>query len=96
MKFALVSGLAALALAAPATASTGQVTTRIAVPTTGLDLNRPADAKLMARRLDQAAIRVCGASDFSARQHQAAVRQSACYRDAMSQATASLKAAAAD
>lgn len=96
MKLALLSSLAVLALAAPAAAGAhgAQVTSRIAVPSRGLDLQNPVDAAVMLSRLDRAATRVCGASPFSAREHQAAVRRTACYRDAMHQVVASMEAPA--
>ncbi len=37
----------------------------------------------MLGRLDRAAVRACGASAFSVRELQVAVRRTACYRDAM-------------
>ena len=95
MKTLILPVLAVLALAAPATAGTtgvGTVTTQVAASTAGLDLGRSADAALMAGRLDRAAVQACGASRFSARDYRQAVRQSACYRDAMGDAVAALNA----
>ncbi|MEW5685035.1 MAG: UrcA family protein [Pseudomonadota bacterium] len=92
MKIALIPALAALAFAAPAMAE--QVTTKVAVPSAGLDLQNPADAAVMLGRLDRAAVRACGASSFSVRDYQVAVRHSACYRDAMAQAVNAVKAPA--
>lgn len=98
MKFALISAVAALAVAAPAAAhapsGVGTVTTAVAVPSGDLDLSRTSDAMTMFRRLDRAAAATCGASRFSARDYQAAVRRTACYRDAMDPAVASLNAPA--
>jgi UrcA family protein len=91
MKLIAASALFALALAAPAVAGP-TVTTSIAVSPAGLDLSTATGARLMASRLDRAAVRACGASDFSVRDYQQAVRRSACYRDAMGQALATLNA----
>ncbi|HKP78782.1 MAG TPA: UrcA family protein [Phenylobacterium sp.] len=93
MKLIAVSALFAVALAAPAVAQP-TVTTSIAVSPAGLDLSAPAGAALMASRLDRAAVRACGASEFSVRDHQQAVRRSACYRDALGQALSTLNAPA--
>lgn len=82
----------ALALAAPALAHAESVTSTIAVSSAGLDLGQAADARLMLRRLDHAALKVCGASRVSVEAYKDAVRRSVCYRDGMSQAVASLDA----
>ena len=92
MKIVLISTLAALAFAAPAAAE--QVTTAVAVPSGGLDLQDPRDAAVMLSRLDRASAKVCGASSFSVREYQAAVRQTDCYRDAMAQAVNAVNAPA--
>jgi len=98
MKLLAISALAALAFAAPAAADVvthgGNVTTTVAVRAGDLDLNRASHAATMVARLDRAAAQTCGASTFSAREYQAAVRRTACYRDAMDQAVASLDAPA--
>jgi UrcA family protein len=92
----LVPTLAALAIATPAAASADGpfATTSVSVSSAGLALDRTSDAGIMASRLDRGAMGVCGASRFSARDVQTAVRRSACYRDAMEQALASLNAPA--
>lgn len=87
-----VPTLAVLAFAVPAAAE--QVTTKIAVPSAGLDLQNPADAAVMLGRLDRAAAKACGASPFSVRDYQAAVRRGACYRDAMTDAVNAVNAPA--
>jgi UrcA family protein len=71
-----------------------QATTTIAVSSAGLDLSRTGDASLMLGRLDRAALSACGASAFGVREHQAAVRRTACYREAMDRAVASVDAPA--
>jgi UrcA family protein len=91
MKFLALPALMALAIAAPADASPVE-TRSIAVSSVGLDLASPAGATAMAARLDSAAVRACGASPFSARDVQADVRRSACYREAMGRALADLRA----
>jgi len=93
MKFLAVPALMALALAAPAVAAPLE-TRFIAVSPAGLDLASPGGALAMAGRLDRAAVRACGASPFSARDVQAEVRRSACYREAMDRALAALDAPA--
>lgn len=88
MKLLAVSALA-LAVASPAFA-----TTTAGVRMSGLDLGNPADAAIMAQRIDRAAADVCGASRFSARQVQVAIRRSDCYRETLSRALSSLNAPA--
>lgn len=92
MKLLAVSALFAMIAVAPATAAT--VTTSIAVSPAGLDLGSAGGAALMAGRIERAAVRACGASAFSVREYQAAVRQSACFRDAVAGAEAHLNAPA--
>lgn len=92
----VVAALAAVSLCVPAAAFAGAATetsTR-AVSSAGLDLSRSADAKIMAGRVDTAALTVCGASEFSARDVQADVRKSGCYRAAVDRALAALSAPA--
>jgi len=88
LKIFAISALA-MALATPAFAGS-----TIAVPVSGLDLAKSADAATVARRLDRAAADVCGAAAGSVRMVQVAVRRSDCYREAMSAALASLNAPA--
>lgn len=83
----------ALALAVPAAsqaASADSATVSIPVRVGGLNLTQPADAAVMIRRLETAALEACGASKFSLREYQQAVRESACYRDGMNSAVAQL------
>lgn len=94
MKFLALPALMALALAAPAVASPVE-TRSIAVSPAGLDLASSDGARAMAARLDSAAVRVCGASPFSARDVQADVRRSTCYREAMERALADQRARSA-
>lgn len=85
----------ALAIAAPVAAQATpaeQLTTSVAVSQRGLDLTRRHDARVMLRRLDQAALSVCGASHFSVREYQEAVRRTSCYQDGMGQALADVNA----
>jgi UrcA family protein len=93
MKLLAIPALLALALAPPAVA-TPLETRSTAVSPAGLDLASPGGARTMAGRLDRAALRACGASTFSARDVQAEVRRSACYRDAVDRALATLDAPA--
>ena len=88
MKLLAASALLAMAIAAPAAAAT--VTTSIAVSPAGLDLASANGAAVMAGRIDRAALRACGGSDFSARDVQAEVRASACYSQAVGHATTAL------
>jgi UrcA family protein len=81
----------AIALAAPLAASAAER----AVSAGDLTLSRPADAQRMLRRLDAAALEVCGASVDSVRDQQRAVRRSACYAEAMDGALAAVNAPAA-
>lgn len=92
MKLLAASALLAMAIAAPAAAAS--VTTSIAVSPAGLDLNSASGASVMAGRIERAAIRACGASSFSVRDYQAAVRRSSCFQDAVASAQARLNAPA--
>ena len=98
MKRLAIPALAALALASPAAADVvtrdGNVTTTVVVRAGDLDLNQAPHAAILVARLDRAAAQTCGASTFSVREYQAAVRRTGCYRDAMGQAVASLNAPA--
>ena len=80
----------AIALAAPLAAAAAER----AVAAGDLDLNRTSDAQRMLRRLDAAALDVCGASIDSVRDQQRAVRRSACYAEAMDGAVAAVNAPA--
>jgi UrcA family protein len=97
MKILIAAALAA-ALATPAAARTVEhgpkETTTIAVSSAGLDLTRKSGAQHMLNRLDRAALSACGASEFSVRDYQQAVRRTACYREAMDRAVASVDAPA--
>ncbi len=92
MRVALAA-IAALAVTTPALAAP-VATTSIAVSPAGLDLASAAGASAMADRIDQAALRACGASGFSVRDLQAEVRRSDCYRSAVGQAETALNAPA--
>jgi UrcA family protein len=94
MKLLAIPALLVLGLAAPAVAQPVE-TRAIAVSTAGLDLASPAGARIMTERLDRAAVQACGASSFSARDVQAEVRRSACYREAIDHAMAALRARSA-
>ena len=59
-----------------------------------LDLNRPADAALMMRRIDRAALEACGASVNSVRDMRRAVRESACFRETLDRTVSALNAPA--
>lgn len=97
MKFLIAAAIAA-ALATPAAARVvehgTQATTTVAVSSAGLDLNRSVDARMMLGRLDRAALSACGASEFSVREYQTAVRRTSCYREAMDRAVAAVDAPA--
>lgn len=92
----LIAAAAVAALASPAVArvveSGGRATTSIAVSSAGLDLRQEADARIMLSRLDRASLSACGASEFSVRDYQQAVRRTACYREAMDRAVAAVDA----
>jgi UrcA family protein len=57
-----------------------------------LDLTSPRGAHLMLGRIDQAAVAVCGGGRASLREVNQAVRRTACWRDALDDAVASLDA----
>jgi UrcA family protein len=82
-----------LAVAVPSAAlAAGEVNTAVAARLDDLDLRRADHAALMLRRLETAAVRACGASAFSFRDYQDAVRRSDCYRESLNQAVTSLGA----
>ncbi|MCR5878715.1 UrcA family protein [Phenylobacterium sp. J367] len=76
MKSLMIAALA-LTMAAPAVAA------ERSVATADLTLSRPADAQRVLRRLDQAALEVCGASVNSVTETRRAARASDCYAQAM-------------
>ncbi|WP_374470871.1 UrcA family protein [Phenylobacterium sp.] len=82
----ILLGALALALIVPAAAQAREES--VAVRTGDLSLSRQADAQRLLRRLDRAALDVCGASISSVREVQAAIRASDCYAQAMDQAVA--------
>ena len=88
----------ALALALPAgghAASMAAATrTAVRVPVRGLDLDQPAGAARMLRRLDEAAMEACGASPFSWSEYRWAVRRSECHAASLDRAVAELDAPA--
>lgn len=79
----ILLGAIALALVTPSMAAAREA---VAVRVGDLALNRPADAERLLRRLDRAALDVCGASHVSVRELQRAVRASDCYAQAMDEA----------
>lgn len=66
---------------------------RYAVTVRSVDLNpaTPSAARRVFRRLDAAALAVCGASEFSVRDAIEAEHRSACWRDAMARALAQVE-----
>lgn len=81
---ALSAAAVAPALAAPAADAPNQT----AVKVSDLNLANPYDAARLMRRLEAAALNVCGADTFSVRTVKLAARHSDCYRDALSNAVA--------
>jgi UrcA family protein len=82
---------AALALTAPAIVHAEQAsdaTTNVAVRYGDLNLANDHDAGVLLTRLQTAALNSCGASEFSFRDYQDAVRKSACYQASLSNAVA--------
>lgn len=95
MKNILICAMA-MAFAAPAAgfAATGSddATTAVQVRYHDLNLSNSHDAAIMLKRLDTAALEVCGASSFSLPDYRDAVRRSSCYEKATSRAVASIAA----
>jgi UrcA family protein len=89
---ALCAVIAGLALPAAATANPFDVTSTAKAPYGDLDLSTPRGAARMLDRIDAAALKTCGASEFSLRDYQKAVRRTACYRDSLTSAVADLNA----
>lgn len=80
----------ALAMAAPAVSFAADTAPVAKVRFSDLDLTNANDAARMVRRMDVASASVCGASKFSLREMQRAVRESDCYRQSMDRAMADL------
>lgn len=82
----------ALTLFAPAAALAGTSDETVAVRVSHADLNldQPQGATIMLGRLERASLSACGASTFSAREVQDEVRNSACFRDSLDRAVATL------
>jgi UrcA family protein len=91
-------GAAVLALSAPlfahAQSRTDDQTVSVAVHYGDLDLSRPHEAAVLLDRVGQASLEACGASEFSAPEYKAAVRDSECYRANVQQAVAAIGAPA--
>jgi UrcA family protein len=90
---AFLLGAAMLALVAPTAASARDAS--VAVRTGDLALDRPVDTQRLLRRLDKAALAVCGGSHVSVREQQRAVRATDCYAQAMDDALDAAGATAA-
>ncbi len=91
-------GAAVLALSAPlfahAQSKTDDQTIAVAVHYGDLDLSRPQQAAELLDRVGRASLEACGASEFSAPEYKAAVRDSDCYRANVQQAVAAIDAPA--
>lgn len=96
MKSMIIPALAALALSAPAAAFATPDARSVAVRTSDLNLDNPLEASVLAGRIDAAAAQVCGADRGSVTDVQRAVRRSACYGQAVTQALAQLEPSVAD
>ena len=93
----LIAATAALLVLAGAgvAAAAAPETTSVAVRTAKLDLNNPRDAERMMKRIDTAAMEVCGAYRGSLVELKRVVAASACHRDAVANAVAQLKSSQA-
>ena len=88
-----VSCALATAMAAPAAmASDSPLVVRVAY--SDLNLSSQHDSAVLLRRLHEAALEACGASDFSVPDYRRSVERSACYRESMDRAVASVGAPA--
>lgn len=95
MKSPILFAMALAATAPVALPAHADRPTAIGVRFNDLDLNRPADAAIMLGRLDEAALQACGASPFSLREYQLAIRHwSRCYADSLGRAVSELNAPA--
>jgi UrcA family protein len=91
MKISIFAGVA-LALAASTGAFAAENAVQVRAATAGLNLSQDQDARVMLRRLDNAATEACGASRFSFPDARRAVQRSECHRSAMTAAVQSLSA----
>ena len=86
-----VSCALATAMAAPAAmASDSPLVVRVAY--SDLNLSSQHDSAVLLRRLHEAALEACGASDFSVPDYRRSVERSTCYRESMDRAVASVGA----
>lgn len=76
----------ALALVAGAASAAPLGFSSVVVRTGGLDLDNPADVRRLDRRLDAAAMEVCGAPRGSVRMLRTVVARSDCFRETRAQA----------
>ena len=96
MKTLIASTAALLVLAGAGLASAAAPeTASVAVRTSKLDLNNPSDAARMMKRIDAAAMEVCGAYRGSFVELKRVVAASDCHRDAVANALAQLKSSQA-
>jgi UrcA family protein len=84
------TALAFVAPAIPAAAASAEEATAVRVIYSDLDLNSPGDAAVMLQRLRLAALRSCGASQFSIPDYRRSIERSACYRESMDRAVSQL------
>lgn len=91
------AGALALALiAAPSFAATSANLPQASVRISDLNLSSPADQARLQKRVETAALAVCGASRDSVRIVKWAVERSACYKETLAQASSSAQVAIAE
>ena len=84
LKIIAVSAALALVAGAASAAPAGSAT--VVVRADGLNLSNPSDVRRLDRRLDAAAMEVCGAPSGSVRMVRTAVARSDCFRETRAQA----------
>lgn len=92
LKIIAISTALAFAAGAASAAPPGYASTVVRVG--GLDLSNPADVRRLERRLDAAALEVCGAPNGSVRMVRMMVARSDCFRETRAQAAQDLGLAA--
>jgi UrcA family protein len=75
--------------AAPAVSADGQPVA-LSVRHDDIDLSTAKGARLMINRLDEAASAVCGGASYAQREYKQALHSTACYKDSMNRAVATL------
>lgn len=87
----ILAASAALALAAGSAMASPSANASIVVRTSDLDIANPADQQRLQKRLETAALEVCGAQRDSARMVKIAIKRSDCFHETLAQASSQVQ-----